>query len=253
MSLAFQPDFAGAAVRPSPNFGPRRGVSAPDMIVLHYTGMKTGQAAQDRLCDPAAEVSSHYLVHEDGRVVQMVPESQRAWHAGKSFWSGETDINSRSVGIEIVNPGHEYGYRAFRSRQIDAVIALCRDIVRRRSIRPRNVLAHSDIAPGRKVDPGEKFPWRRLAEAGIGHFVPAARIGGDEGLNAGDEGEAVRELQAMLALYGYDLGESGCFDARTGVVVAAFQRHFRPRRVDGIADRSTVQTLRRLLAALPAG
>ncbi|MER2536294.1 MAG: N-acetylmuramoyl-L-alanine amidase [Rhizobiaceae bacterium] len=249
----FRPDFPAAVVRPSPNRGPRRGIAAPDMIVLHYTGMKSGQAAEERLRDPAAEVSSHYLVHEDGRVVQMVPERERAWHAGKSFWAGETDINSRSVGIEIVHPGHEFGYRAFRGRQIEAVITLCRDILGRHAIRPERVLAHSDVAPGRKIDPGEKFPWKRLAEAGVGLFVPPVRVGVPQGLAAGDEGEAVLALQEGLARYGYEIEASGRFDARTGIVVAAFQRHFRPRRVDGIADRSTVETLRRLLAALPDG
>lgn len=249
---AFRPDFPGASVRPSPNFGPRRRVSAPDMIVLHYTGMKTGQGAEDRLCDAASEVSSHYLVHEDGCVVQMVPESQRAWHAGRSFWAGETDINSRSVGIEIVNPGQEFGYPGFRKRQIEAVIALSRDILVRHSIAPWRVLAHSDVAPGRKIDPGEKFPWKQLAQAGVGHFVAPTRAGGRPVLSAGDEGEAVRALQARLARYGYDIEASGRFDQRTVVVVAAFQRHFRPSRVDGIADRSTAETLHRLLAALPA-
>ena len=167
----FAPDHAGAEVRPSPNFGPRIGYAAPDMIILHYTGMETGQAAEDWLCDPAGQVSSHYLVHEDGRIVQMVRERDRAWHAGKSSWRGVTDINSCSVGIEIVNPGHALGYRDFPKPQIDAVIELCRGIVARHAIVRERVLAHSDVAPGRKIDPGERFPWRRLAKAGIGHFV----------------------------------------------------------------------------------
>ena len=244
----FPPDHAGAEVRVSPNFGPRREVSAPDMIVLHYTGMETGPAAEAWLCDPASEVSSHYLVHEDGRIVQMVRESDRAWHAGKSSWRGVTDINSCSVGIEIVNPGHTLGYRAFPRRQIEAVIALCAGICSRHGVPPERVLAHSDVAPGRKVDPGEKFPWRALAEAGIGRFVSASPIRRSAALGPGDAGPAVEEVQSMLALYGYGIDITGRFDRQTETVVAAFQRHFRPRRVDGLADGSTMRTLRRLLS-----
>jgi N-acetylmuramoyl-L-alanine amidase len=246
----FAPDHSGAEVRVSPNFGPRPNGVRPDMIVLHYTGMETGAAAEARLCDPASEVSSHYLVHEDGRIVQMVRESDRAWHAGKSSWRGVTDINSRSVGIEIVNPGHEFGYREFPEAQILAVIELCRGIAHRHGVRPDMVLGHSDVAPGRKVDPGEKFPWRRLARHGIGHFVEPARLRGGAISSLGDSGAPVEELQSMLALYGYGVEITGVFDRQTEIAVAAFQRHFRPRQVDGIADRATVETLRRLLASL---
>lgn len=248
----FSPDHAGAEVRVSPNFGPRIGVPRPDMLILHYTGMKTGEAAEAWLCAPESQVSSHYLVHEDGRIVQMVRESDRAWHAGKSFWRGVTDVNSHSIGIEIVNPGHEFGYRDFPARQVAAVIELCRGIVARHPIPPQRVLAHSDVATGRKVDPGERFPWRKLAEDGIGHFVAPARAGGKPMLQPGDEGAAVEELQSMLSLYGYGIDITGRYDPATGVVVAAFQRHFRPRRVDGLADRSTVDTLRRLLQEQPS-
>ncbi|MBU2108807.1 MAG: N-acetylmuramoyl-L-alanine amidase [Alphaproteobacteria bacterium] len=247
----FAPDHAGADVRVSPNFGPRRGVEGPDMIVLHYTGMESGDAAEAWLCNPASEVSSHYLVHENGRVVQMVRESDRAWHAGKSFWQGNSDINSCSIGIEIVNPGHALGYRNFRKRQMAAVTALCEGIIGRHNIPAERVLAHSDVAPGRKVDPGERFPWRQLAQAGIGHIVAPRRAGGTPVLVPGDKGDAVEELQSMLSLYGYGVDITGVFDEATGVVVAAFQLHFRPRRVDGLADRSTVDTLARLLQALP--
>jgi len=249
----FSPDHFGAEVRVSPNFGPRVDVARPDMIILHYTGMKTGESAEAWLCAPESQVSSHYLVHDDGRIVQMVRESDRAWHAGKSFWQGVTDNNSHSVGIEIVNPGHEFGYRPFPARQIAAVIELCRGIIDRHAIVPHRVLAHSDIAPGRKVDPGERFPWRHLSEQGVGHFVAPARSGGNPQLSLGDTGPAVEELQSMLSLYGYGIDITGTFDQPTGVLVSAFQRHFRPRRVDGIADRSTVDTLRRLLEALPEG
>jgi N-acetylmuramoyl-L-alanine amidase len=250
--IGFAPDHFGAEVRPSPNFGPRLGAGAPDMIVLHYTGMATGAAAEAWLCDPASQVSSHYLVHEDGRVVQMVRERDRAWHAGKSFWRGTTDINSCSVGIEIVNPGHTLGYRDFPKAQIDAVIGLCAGLAARHAIPPERVLAHSDVAPGRKIDPGERFPWRQLAEAGIGHFVAPTRLGRDRAIGPGERGPAVEEVQSLLSAYGYGVQVTGAYDEPTGFVVSAFQLHFRQRRVDGVADRSTVMTLRRLIEALPS-
>lgn len=246
----FAADQPGSEVRPSPNFGPRRGLIVPDMLILHYTGMASGPAAEDWLCNAESEVSSHYLVHEDGRIVQMVREADRAWHAGKSSWHGASDINSCSVGIEIVNPGHTLGYRGFPKRQIDAVIGLCAGICDRHGIRPERVLAHSDVAPGRKVDPGEKFPWRRLAAAGIGHFVPPGPVRHGAVLAEGDAGAAVEQLQTLLSLYGYGIAITGVFDERTRIVVEAFQRHFRPRRVDGIADGSTTRTLSRLVAAV---
>ncbi|SFO29111.1 N-acetylmuramoyl-L-alanine amidase [Mesorhizobium sp. NFR06] len=248
----FLPDQPGAEVRVSPNFGPRRDRPRPDMIVLHYTGMASGAGAEAWLCDPASEVSSHYLVHEDGRIIQMVRESDRAWHAGKSSWFGHTDINSCSVGIEIVNPGHSLGYKAFPKRQVDAVIELCSGIVDRYSIPAARVLAHSDVAPGRKIDPGEKFPWKALFAAGVGHLVPAAPIVPGAALKTGDTGSDVEALQSMLALYGYGVEISGAYDRQTEIVVGAFQRHFRRRRVDGVADNSTIRTLERLLASVKA-
>ena len=248
----FSPDHAGAEVRVSPNFGPRRGPFQPDMVVLHYTGMETGAGAEAWLCNPVSEVSAHYLVHEDGRVVQMVRESDRAWHAGKSSWRGHTDLNSASVGIEIVNPGHTLGYRAFPKRQIEAVIALTADIVARHDIVSERILAHSDVAPGRKVDPGEKFPWKLLHAAGVGHLVPASPIRRGSILQEGDTGHNVEELQSLLALYGYGIEITGVFDPLTRIVVEAFQRHFRPRLVDGIADGSTIRTLRRLVVSVTA-
>ncbi|MBO6716852.1 MAG: N-acetylmuramoyl-L-alanine amidase [Rhizobiaceae bacterium] len=245
----FAPDHPGATVRTSPNFGDRRGCDRPDAIILHYTGMESGEAAEDWLCNPASEVSSHYLIHEDGRIVQMVRETDRAWHAGKSVWAGIADMNSHSVGIEIANPGHELGYSAFPREQVGAVIELCRGIVARHAIKPERVLAHSDIAPGRKIDPGEKFPWHLLAEAGIGLWVEPEPIGNDVGLCKGDSGDAVKSLQSKLLSYGYGIEPTGSFDDRTRIVIEAFQRHFRPGRVDGVADRSTVETLDRLLSA----
>ena len=242
-----------ADVVPSPNHKERVGEGRPDMIVLHYTGMATAADALERLCSlDAPQVSSHYLVYEDGRILQLVPEARRAQHAGISSWEGETDINSRSVGIEIVNPGHDLGYPDFPDRQIAAVIALCRDILRRRPMRADRVVAHSDVAPSRKQDPGERFPWARLHAAGVGHWVEPAPLGEARGPSLGSRGAAVAELQALLAKYGYGIPSPGRFDKPMHDVVVAFQRHFRPARVDGVADDSTVETLRRLLATRPA-
>ena len=237
---------------PSPNQGERKEGRRPDMIVLHYTGMQDGVSALQQLTNPMAEVSSHYLIWEDGRIFQLVPESARAWHAGRGQWGRDTDINSCSIGIEIVNGGHDYGLPDFPAEQIDAVIALCRDIGTRWSIPPHRILAHSDTAPARKADPGEKFPWARLADDGIGHFVLPAPLTDGLSFARGAEGPPVQALQAMLSLYGYALPVTGVFDDATEQTVTAFQRHFRPARIDGVADLSTIQTLRNLIAALPA-
>ena len=166
-----RPDFVGATLDPSPNFGPRRDGKVPAFLILHYTGLATAEEAVQVLKSPDMEVSAHYLVHEDGRIVQMVSEKARAWHAGKSFWKGETDINSASIGIEIVNPGNLENYPPFKDAQVDALIRLCSDICERYAIKPENVLAHSDIAPSRKTDPGHNFPWKRLHDAGVGHYI----------------------------------------------------------------------------------
>ncbi|WP_244293973.1 N-acetylmuramoyl-L-alanine amidase [Pannonibacter carbonis] len=240
-----------AKVHPSPNHNERRDAATIDMLVLHYTGMQDGTSALQRLCDPRAEVSAHYLVEEDGSILQCVPEARRAWHAGKSFWKGVTDINSCSIGIEIVNPGHNWGYRPFPEAQIAAVIALCADICARHRITPWRVLAHSDIAPERKEDPGELFPWDRLAAHDIGHFVPPVPVTGGRFFQQGESGQPIEALQSMLAIYGYNIAVNGEYDAQTTTVVTAFQRHFRPERVDGIADASTIATLHALLTSLP--
>jgi N-acetylmuramoyl-L-alanine amidase len=252
--LDFPPDTSlVTALSPSPNFEPRVGARAPDMIVLHYTGMQTADGALVRLCeDKEPRVSCHYLVHEDGAIVQLVQEEMRAWHAGISSWEGETDINSRSIGIEIVNPGHDFGYPDFPAAQIQAVIALCKDIIARHNIRADRVLAHSDVAPGRKIDPGEKFPWRTLHENGVGHFVEPKPLVPGTGLQVGDEGESVAEVQSVFVSYGYGLDVNRIYDDATENVVSAFQRHFRPSLIDGVYDSSTAQTLARLLATRPA-
>ncbi|WP_275783524.1 N-acetylmuramoyl-L-alanine amidase [Pararhizobium gei] len=247
----FACDYPAATAVPSPNHGERAGGRTPDMIILHYTGMATGAAALDWLCREESQVSSHYFVHEDGRVDQLVSESRRAWHAGKSAWKGEVDINSRSIGIEIANMGHP-DLPDFPDMQIDAVGELCRNCVSRWSIAPEQVLGHSDVAPVRKVDPGEKFPWQRLYAKGVGHWVPAAPIGGGRFFQKGDQGQPVEAVQTMLSLYGYEIEVTGLFCDRTQGVVEAFQRHFRQSRVDGIADISTLDTLHRLLSTLPA-
>ncbi|HEV7252256.1 MAG TPA: N-acetylmuramoyl-L-alanine amidase [Mesorhizobium sp.] len=249
--VPFAPDHPGAFVRPSPNFGERRGFSRPDLILLHYTGMETGEGAEDWLCNPLSQVSSHYLVHEDGRIVQMVREADRAWHAGRGAWGVCEDINSCSVGIEIANPGHEFGYRDFPESQIEAVIALSLDVAARHQVPSARVLAHSDIAPGRKLDPGERFPWARLREAGLGLPLPVVLPpSGGPSLRLGDQNDAVQDAQAKLNRIGYGIVSTGLFDLRTKVVVEAFQRHFRPALVDGCVDASTVHAMDQVLAGI---
>ncbi|NLH83012.1 MAG: N-acetylmuramoyl-L-alanine amidase [Phyllobacteriaceae bacterium] len=273
----FVPDAAGVAVtRPSPNHGERRGrwaETGPDLLLLHYTGMPAGRGmsmaerAIRWLTNPVSEVSAHYVVGEDGTITQLVSESRRAWHAGRSSWAGETDVNSASIGIEIAHPGHWWdlagmpdrdptlppethpGYGDFPERQIAAVIALARDVVARHRIPADRVLAHSDVAPGRKRDPGEKFPWKRLAEAGVGLWVRPVQIEEASGrvFAFGEHSPPVAALQALLAARGYGVAVTGEFDATTRDVVEAFQRHHRPARVDGVADPSTLATLRNLL------
>ncbi|SCB57347.1 N-acetylmuramoyl-L-alanine amidase [Rhizobium aethiopicum] len=247
---SFEADYQGALVRPSPNHGERAEGRPPDMILLHYTGMPTADGALDWLCRQESQVSSHYFVHENGEVIQLVPEARRAWHAGKSSWHGESDINSRSIGIEIANAGHPGGLPDYPKKQIAAVIELCRDCVKRWSITPERVLGHSDVAPIRKVDPGEKFPWAELHRAGVGHWVEPTLITGGRFFQRGDAGQPVEALQSMLSLYGYATEITGEFSEKTAGDVEAFQRHFRPERVDGIADFSTIDTLHRLLSAL---
>lgn len=226
---------------PSPNYGPRRAVEGQTRVrhlVVHYTGMTSCQRALERLCDTNAEVSAHYLIDEDGTVYRMVAEDMRAWHAGVGFWHGLRDINSTSVGIEIVNPGHEYGYRAFPAPQIAAFADLARDIMQRHSISAHDVLGHSDIAPGRKTDPGELFPWKDMAALGIGLWPEETVIvPGHADMNG-----ALRRLSDI----GYavpmtpDLG-SDILKPESGVtdVVASFQGRYRQSKVDGNLDNET--------------
>ncbi len=218
----------------SPNHDARPSGAVIDMLVLHYTGMKTADEALARLCDPEAKVSAHYTVGTDGRIYAHVPEERRAWHAGVSFWAGEANVNGCSIGIELVNPGHEFGYVPFAEKQIAALIDLARDILVRHAIPPSRVLGHSDVAPGRKSDPGELFPWARLAVAGIGAWPKAS----DRGL-----GETPA---TALARYGYGLPPHT--DVPLEAVITAFQRHFRPSDVNGRWDSECDSALAGLLA-----
>jgi len=233
-------------VRPAVNFGDRAAHLPLDILLLHYTGMDSAEAAIDWLCNEESGVSCHYFVYENGDIVQLVQEEKRAWHAGKSIWQGESDTNSRSIGVEIVNPGHNLGYPDFPEVQIASVIELCRDILSRHAIPSRNVLAHSDVAPGRKPDPGEKFPWDVLYHAGIGHWVAEAVAEG-VAFSPGENSEEIASFQALLSAYGYGLEITGNYDKHTRDCVVAFQRHFRRSKVDGLADGSTRQTLEKLL------
>ncbi len=229
--------------RPSPNFNDRPDDAPIDLLILHYTGMQTAEAALTRLCDPASKVSSHYTVDEDGTIYRHVPEAKRAWHAGKSFWAGHTDINGRSVGIEIVNPGHDFGYREFPEPQIAAVIKLGHAILARHAMPRANVLAHSDVAPLRKIDPGELFPWKRLAAAGLGVWAEGPRMDISRSIQ-------MPEIQADLAAIGYDCPATGVLDEATRAAIAAFQRHWRPGLVTGIPDGETAALTGLVLRAM---
>ncbi|HVT53958.1 MAG TPA: N-acetylmuramoyl-L-alanine amidase [Dongiaceae bacterium] len=221
---------------PSPNFDAR---NAPiDILLLHYTGMRIAQDAIDRLRDPAAQVSAHYVVDEDGTTYRLVAEEMRAWHAGTSYWAGARDINARSIGIEIVNPGHEFGYRAFPDVQMQAVRALAQDIVTRHAITPTRVIGHSDVAPLRKEDPGELFDWAMLAEAGVGLWPKPKPCGWSDA-----------EFLLHLGRYGYDLeGPSGTDAGKARrAAITAFARHFRPGRLTDMPDPELKSVLNGLI------
>ena len=247
---------------PSPNFNDRK--HPIDMLVLHYTGMETGQSALDRMRDEAAGVSAHYMLWEDGRVVQLVGEDKRAWHAGVSKWQGDEDLNSRSIGIEIVNGGHDWPLEGnvlppYPEVQIEALIELCTGILERWEIPDSRIVGHSDIAPMRKQDPGEHFPWERLARAGIGlcpqanpTFSPTsdakAKIDKEpgligRGLSRGDAGKSVSRMQTMLADIGYDVPRSEQYDEQTEACVRAFQLRWVQDRVSGEVDLATLQRI----------
>jgi N-acetylmuramoyl-L-alanine amidase len=229
--------------RPSPNFNARLAGGRIDMLVLHYTGMRTAEEAIERLADPAAKVSAHYVIDEDGAVFRMVAEEQRAWHAGLSFWQGTTDVNGASIGIELVNPGHEWGYRDFPEPQISALEELARGILVTHPIPPDRVVGHSDVAPLRKQDPGERFPWQRLARAGIGFWPKASGAPPVRG---------IAEARAALARIGYGVARSEVLDDETRAALTAFQRRFRPARCDGALDPETGAVLTAVLRTIAA-
>ena len=226
---------------PSPNHDERPTDLPVDMLVLHYTGMPTAQAAIDLLRDPDRQVSSHYVVDEDGTVLRLVPEERRAWHAGVSFWRGHASLNARSIGIEIVNPGHEWGYRDFPVLQLAAVCDLCLEILSRHPIPARNIVAHSDIAPDRKQDPGERFEWEALAQNGVGLWPEGVPDLGTTG--AVRDAASLRDVRAALTWIGYDVAPEGPLDPALATVLRAFQRHWRPEAVNGQADAGTLARL----------
>jgi N-acetylmuramoyl-L-alanine amidase len=229
---------------PSPNFDSR--TAPPDMVLVHYTGMPTGEEALARLRDPAAKVSAHYLIEQDGRAFVLVPEERRAWHAGVSFWRGERNLNGASIGIELVNPGDDGGRHPFPDAQIVTLLELLGGIRDRWTVPNARIVGHSDVAPDRKADPGELFPWKRLAEAGFGLWAEPPAAPGDP-LTLGEESTGVFALQAGLTRLGYDCAPSGRYDEHTALIVTAFQRHWRQERVDGAADG---ETRARLMAVL---
>ena len=217
---------------PSPNHDSRPAGGPVDMLVLHYTGMVSAEAAIARLRDPAAKVSSHYVVGEDGRVWRLVPEARRAFHAGVSSWRGHEGLNGRSVGIEIVNPGHEWGYRPFPALQMAAVCELCLEVLARHPVPARNVVGHADVAPGRKQDPGELFDWAGLAANGVGVWP-------------GPDGAAVPDVADGLQRIGYPVAD-------LGAALVAFQRRFMPGWLTGMADGATLRRVGAVLRAMQA-
>lgn len=238
--------------RPSPNHDARSAGQTIDILLLHYTDMASAEAALARLCDPDARVSAHYCVDEDGTLYRLVDEDRRAWHAGVSSWAGASDINDRSIGIELVNPGHSCGYRPFPEEQMTALIGLAKEIIARHPIPPGRVLGHSDVAPARKRDPGELFDWRTLAAARIGLWPREAKPASELPEPLPEEPlPDMAEIQVRLARFGYEVPRHGRLDEETRAVITAFQRHFRPAAVTGEPDGETVARLQALLTAIP--
>ena len=233
----------------SPNFNERPERANIDILVMHYTGMKTADAALKRMCDPEAPVSAHYMVYENGDAVCLVDEEKRAWHAGISCWRGISSLNDISIGIEIVNPGHEFGYEPFPEEQMETVKGLSKDIMDRHGIEARNVVGHSDIAPSRKEDPGELFDWQGLAEEGVGlwHGVKKVWRGGDILVEPGKEDVDVARVQKMLSDYGYHIRVDGYFGSKTEDVIKAFKRHFVPEQLNAYWDKLAEERMKKLL------
>lgn len=233
----------------SPNFNDRK--LPITLLVLHYTGMESAEAARERLCDPTAEVSAHWFVTEDGRVESLVAEDKRAWHAGHGSWNGITDINSASVGIEIVNGGHNVPLNdgqlpPYPDIQILAVVKLCKEIIERHQIKPANIVGHSDIAPERKEDPGEHFPWSGIAAAGVGIWPGDLPQDKRVLFEQGDRDRGVSIIQRGLADLGYGISVTGCLDDQTQAVIRALQRRYRPEKIDGVIDMQVMEVLKRL-------
>lgn len=221
---------------PSPNFNARANGKSIDLIILHYTGMTEANAARTRLCDPASQVSAHYVIERDGKIWQLVAESERAWHSGLSYWQGETDINSTSIGIELVNRGHQFGYQTFPTVQITNCISLVQGIMQRHAIAPQRVLAHSDVAPQRKEDPGELFPWQSCAQNGVGFWPQATPPAIQTTIQ---NPMPLAEIRTMLRTIGYECPLEGEYDLPLRRILLAFQRHWLPHHLSGLADAPT--------------
>lgn len=236
---------------PSPNFNDRAAGAAINLLLIHYTGMETAEAALRRLCDPSAQVSAHYVIYETGQIFRLVPEAKRAWHAGVSAWRSDTDINSLSIGIELVNPGHDFGYRPFPKPQMEALAALAEEIIHRHSIPPERILGHSDVAPTRKQDPGELFNWQFLAANGIGLWPKWQPV--LQPHEPCEQSNFIYEARRSLCRFGYHLSLEGARpDAYFRAVLTAFQRHFRPSRCDGRLDRDCLTRIQALAQMVPA-
>ncbi len=250
LNALIQPDIID---HPSPNYGDRPDGASIDLLLIHYTGMKNGAEALARLCDPDAAVSAHYLVEEDGRIFQLVQDSDRAWHAGVGAWHKSNNINDISIGIEVVNPGHEFGYRPFPDKQITALTALSQWLVTRYFIPAERVLGHSDIAPGRKMDPGELFPWDKLSAAGVGCSLKDPYNDTSAYLQFGDCGEQVISLHELLIEIGYKLASTTHYGSETLDAIVAFQQHWRQSAVTGKVDLGTYQALKALKTMMIEG
>ena len=232
-----------AFLKPSPNFDERN----PDVhlryVVLHYTGMPTRDVALQRLCNPKSKVSAHYLIDDEGRLFKLVEEDKRAWHAGKGFWRGATDINSASIGIELVNPGHAYGYTKFPKAQTNFLKDLLKEVMKRNRLNPATaLLAHADIAPDRKEDPGELFPWEDFAKEGFGLWPSVER----------KDYEPIQDFeeQKLLRTIGYDCPDNGVYDPPTRAALLAFQRRYDPANITGTPERETIARMRALVRAI---
>jgi len=240
----------------SPNFNERK--LPVSVLVLHYTGMESGVAARNRLCDPAAEVSAHWLVYEDGRTENLVPEEKRAWHAGVGSWRGITDVNSASIGIEIVNGGHNFpladdSLPPYPDPQILSIVKLAKEVIGRHNIKPQNVVGHSDIAPDRKEDPGEHFPWAGLAAAGVGIWPGELPTDSRVLFEPGDRDRGISIIQRGLADLGYGASVTGCLDEPTQAIIRAIQRRYRPSQIDGVIDMQVMEILKRLSEMIRVG